>query len=189
MAVAAAVPVRRVLQPPCMLLQIGRRQHEPELVELLTECHERIRRFLDLAHRLTTTPGLEPEDIAGAAGQVHRYFTTAFPLHMADEDDLLRPRLRGRETALDAALDRMEADHEEHADLVERLVALCDELMRDPRRLAARSRELGETVERLTLVLEAHLSLEELVIFPRLEALSSVERAAIRREMRARRGA
>lgn len=183
------MPVRRVLQVQGMLLQIGRRQHEPELVELLTECHTRIRGFLDLAHRLATTPGLLPDDITGAAGQVHRYFTTAFPLHMADEDELLLPRLRGRETALDAALDRMEADHEEHVDLVERLVALCDELMSDPRRLAARARLLGETVDELTLGLEAHLSLEELVIFPRLDRLSTVERAAIRREMRARRSA
>ena len=182
------MPVRRVLVVRGMLLQIGRRQHEPELVDLLTECHKRIRSFLDLAHRVATTPGLHPDDISGAAAQVHRYFTGAFPLHMADEDELLLPRLRGREAALDAALDRMQADHEEHADLVEHLVALCDELMRDPRRLAARTRELGETVDELTLGLEAHLSLEELVIFPRLDRLSAVERAAIRREMRARRG-
>ena len=171
-----------------MLLQIGRRQHEPELIELLTECHERIRSFLDLAHRLGTTPGLTLDDVSTTASQIHRYFTNAFPLHMADEDELLLPRLRDREPALDAALSRMETDHEEHADLVERLVALCDELTRDPRRLAARRRLLGETVDALTLGLEAHLSLEELVIFPRLAMLSTVERAAIHREMRARRG-
>ncbi len=172
-----------------MLLQIGRRQHDPDLVELLAECHERIRRFLDLAHRLTTTPGLQPDDIASVASQVHRYFTGAFALHMADEDELLLPRLRGRDPALDAALERMEADHVEHADHLERLVALCDELARDPRRLAARANALAETVDALTLGLEAHLGLEELVIFPRLAMLTAVERASIRREMRARRGA
>jgi iron-sulfur cluster repair protein YtfE (RIC family) len=171
-----------------MLHSIGRRQHEPDLVDLLTECHHRIRRFLELAHRLATTAGLGAEDIQTSAAQVHRYYTTAFPLHMADEEDLLLPRLRGREPALDAALARMETDHEGHADLVERLVALCEELMRDPQVLGARARLLGETVDALTLEMEAHLSLEELVIFPRLSALSAVERAAIRRQMRERRG-
>lgn len=170
-----------------MLLQIGRRQHEPELVDLLTECHGRIRAFLELAHRLAVSEGLGLAEIAGAAAQVHRYFTSAFPLHLADEHETLLPRLGGRDAALDAALARMEADHEEHADRIEQLVALCGELTHDPRRLAARARVLGETVDGLTLALEAHLGLEELVIFPALGALSSLEQAAIRREMRARR--
>ena len=167
-----------------MLLTIGRRPYEPDLVDLLSECHDRIRNFLDLAHRVATTPGLTPEDIRTAAGQVRRYFTQAFPLHMADEEQSIVPRLRGRDDALDTALAQMETDHEEHADLVERLVALCDRVTQDPRQLAA----LDETACQLSLALEAHLGLEELVVYPEIDELSAIEIAAVRAEMRARRG-
>ena len=166
-----------------MLLSIGRRPHEPDLVDLLSDCHDRIRSFLDLAHRVATTPGLAAADIRTAGHQIYRYFTEAFPLHVADEEHSILPRLRGRDEGLDAALARMEDDHREHADLVERLVALCDLTMRDPRQLAA----LDETACALSLALEAHLSLEELVIFPALDDLSQIELAAIRAEMRGRR--
>lgn len=167
-----------------MLHSIGRRQHEPELADALSECHDRIRGFLDLAHRAATTPGLTSDDIRTAASQIHRYFTVAFPLHVADEEESIVPRLRGRDEVLDTALARMQDDHTEHADLVEILVARCDQLMRAPRQSAA----LGEVADTLTLALEAHLGLEELVIFPALDTLSHLEVAAIRSEMRARRG-
>lgn len=171
-----------------MLLSIGRRQHEPDLVDLLSECHDRIRRFLDLAHRLTTTAGLADDDVRTAAGQIHRYFTTAFPLHMADEEEAILPYLRGRDGTLEVALARMKADHTDHADLVQRLVAECDQLTHQPRQLAARARAFAEVTDELTLTLEAHLALEELVIFPAIAALPMVDRAAVRAEMRARRG-
>lgn len=169
-----------------MLVQIGPRARPPDVVDLLHECHGRIRRFLDLAHALASSSGADEREIRGAADQIVRYFTSAFPLHVADEDDSISPRLAGREPTLDVALARMRADHGAHERL-DALVAICRSLARDPRQLAARANDLAATTDRLALDLEAHLSLEELTIFPALRDLPAAERAAIHAEMRVRR--
>lgn len=170
-----------------MLLQIGQRPQTNDLVSLLVECHGRIRRFLDIAHELATTPGVPADEARAAAGQVRRYFTVAFPLHLADEEESIIPRLTGRSAELDRALAQTHDDHAEHAELIDRLVALCDTVVRDPQQLPATATELAATATRLTDVLEAHLRLEELHIFPALRELPEAERSTIHDEMRTRR--
>lgn len=172
-----------------MLLQLGQRTTRTDVVDLLAECHARIRRFLELAGRLADTPDVPADEARGVAQQVHRYFTSSFLHHLADEDLSIVPRLAGREPALDNALARMHADHVEHEALVTELATLCEHVARDPRQLAASARRIAEVADRLTLVLEAHLSLEELVIFPALRLLPKTERDAIHAEMRDRREA
>ena len=171
----------------CMLFQIGRRADSVGVEQLLSECHARIRRFLDLALRLSESHGVPDHEIRDAAGQVLRYFTTGFPLHLADEEQTLVPRLVGREATLDTAIAQMRSDHNDHAPLTAQLATLCETLVRDPRQLAACATALAEAGEKLAVVLEAHLSLEELVIFPALRTLSTNDHAAIRDEMRMRR--
>lgn len=170
-----------------MLVQLGHRAPDLDVADLLVDCHRKIRYFLDLAHKLATSPTPPTDDIREAAARVHRYFAIAFPLHLIDEEASILPRLRGRDPALDRALAQVAADHADHAQLVATLANLCALIAGQPWQLAARTTALGDLVDRLTLILEAHLSLEELVVFPALTLLTAAERAAIRTEMRARR--
>ena len=69
-----------------MLTKLGKPAAPGDAVDLLLECHQRIRAFLDLADRLGP-PGPDPaQAVADAAARVHRYFTLALPLHARDEE-------------------------------------------------------------------------------------------------------
>jgi iron-sulfur cluster repair protein YtfE (RIC family) len=157
-----------------MLVKIGARTQEQTVVDLLTECHGRIRRFLSLAQRLAEAA---PGEVADLAGQVRRYFSEAFPLHVADEEELLAPALAGASAEVDQALAEMHREHGAHEAAVARLVA---------------AREVPELVVAacaLAALVEPHLAREESVIFPALAALPAAQSDAIRRRMRDRRDA
>ena len=169
---------------PCMLLQIGRRDAETDVIDLLYECHGRIRRFMNLAMTLGDAPATSAAETSSVAGQIRRYFRVALPLHLADEDTLIVPRLRGREARVDEALTTMQADHEVHASFVNRLVAVCTVLEREPRRLPSVATALAERAVMLSQVLEPHLLLEESIIFPALRGLPRRDREDLYRAMR-----
>ena len=160
-----------------MIVPIGTRRGEGgDVVAQLLECHGRIRAQLALAARLAAAPGAP--DLADAAARVRRYFADALPRHVADEDEELIPRLRGRDPALDAALATMHRDHAGHDAAVARLVAACDAL--DLPAIAAAAAALDA-------LLTPHLALEEATIFPAIRALPAADHAAIAAAMRARR--
>jgi hemerythrin-like domain-containing protein len=168
------------------VVQLGPRSTtDDDVVELFVGCHARIRRFLDLARRLAADDAVDAAEARAAAAAVHRYFTLAFPLHLADEEDLLA-HLRGEAVALDAALAQMHADHADHAGRVTRLVAACEAIERDPAAAAARG-ELGAAAEALAAALEPHLAAEEAAIFPAVRALPRAALDALRAAMIRRR--
>jgi hemerythrin-like domain-containing protein len=128
----------------------------------------------------------------------------ALPLHEADENVSLHPRLirvlgheksatDSIETALlrklgGPAADAMVEQHESIDQLVERLVPLCTILRSQPAKLDELSQELHEISAALQEIFTAHLALEEKTVFPAMERFLSVdELAEIRREMRERR--
>ena len=79
-----------------MLNQIAPASAQPkseDAVDLLTGCHQRIRHFTAVAVKLAHAHGASPEDIRQAADAVHRYYSVSLPLHEADEDQTLHPRL------------------------------------------------------------------------------------------------
>lgn len=170
-----------------MLVQIGSRNAPEDLVDLLAECHARIRRFLGMAHALAVTPKITDAEACNVAGQVRRYFATAFHHHIADEDDLIAPRLAGK--GVDDVLHKMQHDHLRHADSVALLVGLCSAIERDPRQLAASKDELVRAAALATSLLEPHLELEERALFPAIRALPAATRDEIRAGMRERREA
>lgn len=159
---------------------------EDTVAAALAACHDRIRRFAALAARVA----VEPADAAAraeAAAAVIRYFTVALPLHAADEDDSLAPRLRGHADALDAALATMTADHADHGAVIEPVVALCRQLAAAPTDHAAVAPALGSAAAAMTAAFAAHLALEEAVVFPAVAALPAAVQREIRAEMLARR--
>jgi iron-sulfur cluster repair protein YtfE (RIC family) len=154
----------------------------------LLECHERIRQMAALGRALAGADAGRADEIRDAATRVGRYFAEALPYHVEDEEESLLPRLRGREPELDAALDRMRAEHVQHEALLSRLLAACGELAEQPERLTAVRAELDTVSAQLATEFAAHLDSEERIVFPAMRRLlTDDERAEIRAEMRLRR--
>jgi iron-sulfur cluster repair protein YtfE (RIC family) len=180
---------------------------EETVQDALLGCHMRIRHFTEMACKLAHAHSADPEQIQRAAAEVHRYFTVALPLHEADENISLHPRLSkalGGELRIDdtssspetallrklggPAADAMVEQHESIDQLVERLVPLCTILRSQPGKLEELSPELHEISAALSEIFTAHLELEEKTVFPAMERfLSANELDDIRREMRERR--
>ena len=171
-----------------MLIGPGKHAAPGDAVDLLLECHTRIRHFLALARRLGEARGESPTALAGAAGQVHRYFTLALPLHAQDEEESIAPRLKGRDAALDAELDAMTREHREHQRPLGMLVAACAEVAGDPGRLVEVAGVLLRATAELEVHFAEHLAREEQVILPAVRRLLDVTtREGIVSEMRGRR--
>jgi iron-sulfur cluster repair protein YtfE (RIC family) len=173
-----------------MLTKIGKPPAAGDAVELLVECHERIRSFLALARRVADPQGADREEVRQAAGRVSRYFTLALPLHAEDEEQSILPRLRGRDPALDAELEAMRREHAEHLRPLGELVRACDALALAPERQPELAGTIGTAAEELTRHFAEHLRREEEVIFPAIRRyVDPGADAEVVREIRARRGA
>lgn len=158
--------------------------------DLLADCHARIRYFADLAVRLAEGESC-PVDAAEAAARIRRYFTEAYPLHLADEHDSVLPRLRARAPEVEPLLQRLELEHRCLDAKLPELLDVCDGLESGDatrcREAVQKLRMLGECMHTL---LYAHLENEEQQLFPLLrEKLTAEDVDAIRGEFRERRAA
>lgn len=171
-----------------MLLQLSsRRSTQPTtLVALLSECHQRIRHFSHLACELARRSDAPPAEIEQAAASVMRYFSEALPLHVADEEESITPRLRGRSDEVTRALTTMSQEHVEHGPQLAELLSALTELRQAPTSEQARLR-LAAVAMPLQLDFERHLALEESVLFPALHLLPAADQKQIVEELRARR--
>jgi iron-sulfur cluster repair protein YtfE (RIC family) len=151
-----------------MIVKLGARTTGEDVVDLLASCHERIRKFSAMACAIANGQGA---DLNEAAGAVRRYFAEAFPLHVADEEELLD---------LPA---RIHDEHVAHQVDVDRLVALCAGIEAG----GPVPPELGPLAEKLRIELDEHLAIEERDVFPAIRALPGAERARMRDAIRARR--
>ena len=182
-----------------MLLQIGRRppadpgddtgrargDRDDDVAALLHACHQRIRHFMDLACALpTATAGAE--ELRDAARACARYVADALPLHVADEEASLLPRLRGHSPEADHALALMQHEHRNHEAALRELLAALAELIDEPSQTAWRARLLPIATQ-LRAEFQTHLQAEEAHVFPLIDGLPAPELDAIRTEMRARR--
>ncbi len=164
------------------MLQIGKkpRTADPDDPEaMLLDCHARIRSFSELSVRLASPDAAADAEVADAAARVHRYYTVALPLHQADEEQSMAPRLPRTQ-----AIDSMLAQHVALDRAMEPLLAQWERVMRDPGRRSELSLEGARGLDALWV---EHLALEEGQIFPALRTLPKDIRSAITQEMRARR--
>lgn len=174
-----------------MLHSIGTKRGRAagDLADMLLECHVRIRSFAAMAVSVAERSDTPSIEVSSACIRVERYFSEALPLHVRDEEESIAPRLRGRSSAVDAALDSMHEQHELHVDLLARVLAASAVLRSSPRDPRARA-ALLLVARPLRAVLEPHLLAEEEIVFPAVRALlSTADQAAILGELRARRGA
>lgn len=158
-----------------------------DLVDLLGECHQRIRRFVALARQAGSRQDVPSDQIAQACHDVERYFTQALPLHVADEEESIDPRLRGLSPTVDGILDVTARQHQQQKVGLNALVRATSMLRNRPHDAAARI-ELAVTALALETHFEEHLRLEESVIFPAIrELLSRETQTSIVNELRKRR--
>ncbi len=161
-------------------------------VALLLACHARIRDFGALARRIAGAVDAPASHVGDAARDLHRYHTLALPLHQADEDLTVRPRLEAAASAPEvrAALARMGDEHVALELVLAELCPLWATLRDDPTRLPELAPRLIAPTDALIALWDQHLAPEEALIFPALAAvLSPAENAAIAAEIRARRDA
>ena len=169
-------------------------------LDLLLGCHQRIRHFTAVAVKLAHAQGSSPGEISRAADSVSRYFSISLPLHEADENLSLHPRLhRALGTAAPderstlrqlagPAADAMLEQHESIDQLVERMLPLLTILNNNPDALPKVAAELCQITSALQQMFDGHLKLEEETVFPAMERfLSPGELSAMVAEMQARR--
>lgn len=164
-------------------------QTEETAVDLLLGCHQRIRHFTDVALRLAQNPDASAGDRTEAAKAVLRYFTVALPLHEADENDSVYPRLRTVLTqgALAEANEAMVDQHRGINSALTELIPHWRAIESHPE-LQAQLPGLLALTERLQGLWEIHLKLEEEQVIPAMrQYLRQEVLDEIRREMRQRR--
>ncbi|HEY7954570.1 MAG TPA: hemerythrin domain-containing protein [Polyangia bacterium] len=166
----------------------GQKRGGDDLTSSLLDCHERIRRFSKLAVRLAQAEAGDPaEQIAEAAAGVRRYFTVALPLHSADEERSIEPRLVVVRPELGETFAKMAREHRQLEALIEELEPSWRRLIDEPARHAEEAARLLGPSERLEALFAIHLVPEETVVFPALASLAPEERALALGELRARR--
>jgi hemerythrin-like domain-containing protein len=175
-----------------MLNQISPAKTQPateDAVDMLIGCHQRIRHFTDVAIKLAHAQGATADEVTQAAAGVHRYYTVSLPLHEADEEDTLRPRLDTLgDEKLHHALTAMTDQHQAIDELLERLLPLLVMVRNNPDTIHAAGPEMCNITKALDEIFRAHLQLEEEAIFPAIrERLPPAVQAEMAGEMRGRR--
>ena len=159
-------------------------------VEMLQDCHQRIRHFVQLSRTLAEAQEAPQAQVVEAADHIFRYFSQSLPLHEADENETLFPRLQRIAplgSPLREAAKAMVQQHHAIEELVFELAAVCGALRRQPERLPGLSAQLQHVAEALDEIFSSHLEMEETVIFPAVAQLPPEELEAMSREMQQRR--
>ncbi|HEX8435437.1 hemerythrin domain-containing protein [Archangium sp.] len=158
--------------------------------QLLLESHGRIRFFIERAVRVARLSDIPAGEREEAITRVERYFTVGLPLH-EEEELLLAHRLRAARPSTRSldALEWMSRQHRDIEALLESLLPRWRLLRESPERHAELATELMRDTLRFADLMEAHLRLEECVIFPEARTVLSVASVtALGTEMRTRRG-
>ncbi len=160
-----------------------------DVLDLLLGCHQRIRHFTAAAAKLAHAQGATDDEIRMAAAGVYRYYSVSLPLHEADEEDTVRPRLDAlADGRIHHALATMHDQHLAIDELIERLLPLLLLVERNPAAIEQAGGEMCAITKALEEIFAAHLKLEEEVLFPAIRPnLPEGIRAAMLAEVQSRR--
>jgi hemerythrin-like domain-containing protein len=162
---------------------------------LLSDCHRRIEHFLNLLVTVVSQAGgarLLGEE-RQALETALRYFHEAAPKHTSDEEQSLFPRLRALQNpqaqAAFSVLDRLEEDHYTADAAHQEIDSLCQKWLSDDSLTPESCKRLGDLLERLKVIYETHIAIEDAQIFPLARTLlKNSDQQAIALEMASRRG-
>ena len=164
-------------------------------LELLSDCHRRIERFLAVLSQIAEAAGGRAlgEDERRSLTTALKYFREAAPRHTADEEESLFPRMRtcGGEDA-EAALERvdaLEADHGRASQLHAEVDEIFSEWLVRGAIEHAKEERLRQDLAALAALYSEHIRIEDRLVFPFAgRILDSETRLEIGREMAKRRG-
>ncbi|MCA9613096.1 MAG: hypothetical protein H6721_24500 [Sandaracinus sp.] len=157
-----------------------------DVVGLLAACHANVRARLAEAALLARAKSWDERHHASARA-VHDYFAVAFPLHVEDEDVRIGPELLEHHGPTIAPL--LFELHDEHERAEELRLLLLGDWARWRKEAGPVSRGHHHVLRRFARSTAVHLTREEQVLFPLVDALPEPTRIAIARAMvAARRG-
>ena len=161
---------------------------DADLIELLVACHARIRSFAQLAVAIAgATSEVSEAEVVEGCERCERYFAVALPLHVADEERSVMPRLLAAAPDVASALRTMQTEHHEHEPLVRELLVQLRAVAAAPQDHVART-ALAAVAAPLQTAFEHHLRAEEDTVFRAIrDRLTAIQRAEIVEELRARR--
>jgi hemerythrin-like domain-containing protein len=176
-----------------MGIQIGAKPDSgfDDPIGMLIDCHRRIEQFLNVivivagrAQRRALS-GEETEAIHAAL----QYFRKGGQRHTADEEQSLFPRIRAELGAgTSEELECLEDDHATAADLHAAVEALYLKWISEGSLNEVDTQQLVSNAQNLKELYEAHIQIEEKLVFPRAAQLLKRETVrAIGQEFRARR--
>ena len=172
-----------------MPVQIGRRESDfTHPLGLLSDCHRRIERFLNVLLTLSRTRAGSALDSAESASlrAALDYFRDAAPEHTADEEESLFPRMRAAGAL--AELDHLESDHAAAAAAHAEVDALGSRWLDAGSLPAESATRLADLLLQLDETYRRHIALEDSEIFPAAgRVLSREQLAEVGREMENRR--
>lgn len=165
---------------------------------LLSDCHRRIERFLEQLLRVAQVAGgrsLSPQE-REALTVALRYFSKAAPLHTADEETSLFPRVRqaaeaGNETAQEVldVMEQLETGHGAAEARHAHIDALGRRWLADDCLAPSEVAELTVEIGALRSFYAEHIAIEDTRLFPLAGVvLASNAQEQIGREMATRRG-
>jgi hemerythrin-like domain-containing protein len=164
-------------------------------LELLSDCHRRIERFLAVLVTIANRRGggALPDEDRQALAAALRYFATAAPRHTADEEHSLFPRLRASDDARTQAalevVERLEVDHRAADRHHAAIDALCRHWLETGSLAAPEVASLLDHLTALEHIYRDHIRIEDEDLFPAAgRVLSNEDLEAVGREMAERRG-
>lgn len=164
-------------------------------IELLSDCHRRIERFLAVLVSVARQAHGSPmtEEQRREWERALDYFHTAAPRHTADEEESLFPRLRQvdlpqiREAL--AKMQKLEDDHAQASEWHEQVEQLGRRWLAEGRLTREDTECISEALARLSALYTQHIAVEDQSVFPLAAAvLSYSKQAHIGIEMAQRRG-
>lgn len=176
-----------------MGIQIGAKPDSgfDDPIGMLTDCHRRVEHFLNI---LVVVAGRAQgraltQEETEAIHAALQYFRVGGQRHTADEEESLFPRIRAKlgSGAL-ADLERLEDDHAVAEGLHAAVETLYLKWIADGALRDADARQLAANTQNLKQLYEAHIQVEEKLVFPRAaKSLDSDSIRAIGEEFRNRR--
>jgi hemerythrin-like domain-containing protein len=175
-----------------MAVQIGAKPDSgfDDPIGMLTDCHRRIERFLDILCLVSERAAGRPltGEESAAVQLALEYFRVGGQRHNADEEQSLFPRLRAASNGEGfAEIGGLESDHQDASQLHESVERLYKKWI-STGELGAERSELAAATQSLKRLYAEHIRLEEQVVFPRAaKVLNKKTIAAIGEEFRKRR--